>query len=102
MSDYANVLLWSISVPFILSFFPPLKIWSNKRALLLSIALIILTFGAWDVFAIFRGHWKFNPEGVWDFRIINLPVEEVLFFVVIPFCCIFTWEVVKYLKSRLK
>jgi hypothetical protein len=31
-----------------------------------------------------------------DMRILNCP-EEVLFFVVIPFCCIFTWEPSFYL-----
>jgi len=89
-------------VPFILSFWPPLKFYRNLRSLVISISLIVAIYGAWDVFATYRGHWYFNPEGVWGFRIINLPLEEVLFFVVIPFCCIFTWEALKYLKARLK
>ena len=96
------VLILSGSVPFILSFWRPLRFYRNISALLLSISLVVVIFGAWDVLAVYRGHWSFNPAGVWDFRIINLPLEEVLFFVVIPFCCIFTWEAVKYLKGRFK
>lgn len=96
------VLFISGLVPFILSFWPPLKLYRNISALFLSLLLIVIIFGAWDVFATYRGHWYFNPEGVWNFRIINLPLEEVLFFVVIPFCCIFTWEAIKYLSGRLK
>lgn len=102
MSKYMAVLLLSVSVPFVLSFYPALKIYHNIRALLISIGLILVIFGTWDIFATARGHWYFNEDGVWGLRVINLPLEEVLFFVVIPFCCIFTWEVIKYFKDILK
>lgn len=102
MSQYMWLLLVSAAVPFVLSFYPPLKFYSFIRPLIYSIALIVIIFGSWDVFATFRGHWSFNPDGVWDLRIINLPLEEWLFFVVIPFCCLFTWEALKFLKAKLK
>ena len=88
-------------VPFLLSFFPPLRLYRNMRALFYSITLILVIFGAWDIFATFRGHWYFNPTGVWELRVVNLPIEEVLFFVIIPFCCIFTWEAINYIKHKL-
>lgn len=100
MSKYMLVLALSGAVPFILSFWPGLKFYRNLKALAYSIGLILIIFGAWDVFATWRKHWYFNPDQVWNFRIINLPLEEVLFFVVIPFCCIFTWEALKYLRQR--
>lgn len=102
MSDYMSVLILSLSLPLLLSFWPPLKLYHHFRALFYSIILIILIFGSWDIFATYRGHWYFNPQGVWRIRIINLPLEEVLFFVVIPFCCIFTWEAINYIRARLK
>jgi lycopene cyclase domain-containing protein len=97
-----SVLLLSLAAPLILSFWPGLKFYRNLRALLISISLIVVIFGGWDVFATYRGHWYFNPAGIWGFRVINLPLEEVLFFIVIPFCCIFTWEALKYLKAKWK
>ena len=102
MSKYMTVLILSAAAPFILSFWPGLKFYRNIRALFISIFLIVVIFGSWDIFAVYRGHWYFNPEGVLDFRIVNLPLEELLFFVVIPFCCIFTWEAIKYLQGRFK
>lgn len=99
MSKYAWALFLSGIFPFILSFYPPLKFYRNIKALFKSIILVVVIFGAWDMFATRRGHWSFDPAGVWSIRIINLPVEEVLFFVVIPFCCVFTWEILKYLGS---
>lgn len=101
MSKYMLVLVLSISVPLVVSFWPPLKFYKNIRALFYSIGIIVVIFGAWDVFATYRGHWYFNPRGVGNIKIVNLPLEEVLFFVVIPFCCIFTWEAIKYIKKRL-
>ena len=101
MSGYMFILILSFIAPFVLSFFPNLRFYRNSRALLFSILLIVIIFGAWDVFATKRGHWYFSPEGVYPFRVINLPLEEVLFFVIIPFCCIFTWEAIDYIKKRL-
>lgn len=102
MSKYMAVLILSAVVPFFASFYPPLKFYRNWRALVISIGLIVFIFGGWDVLAVARGHWHFNPEGVGSFKIINLPLEEALFFVVIPFCCIFTWEAIKHIKERIK
>jgi lycopene cyclase domain-containing protein len=102
MSQYMLVLLLAGIVPLLLSFWPPLKFYRRPAELFGSIGLIVVIFGAWDVFAIVRGHWYFNPQGVYGFRILNLPLEEVLFFVVIPFCCIFTWEAIKFIRRRFR
>jgi lycopene cyclase domain-containing protein len=102
MSKYMMALVLSGIFPLLLSFYPPLKFWRNFRALIFSLSMLVAIFGAWDVFAAWRGHWYFNPEGVSGINIINLPVEEWLFFIVVPFCCIFTWEALKYIKERLK
>ncbi|MBN2119517.1 MAG: lycopene cyclase domain-containing protein [Candidatus Omnitrophica bacterium] len=102
MSKYMWVLILSGSFPFVLSFWPDLKFWRNWRALVLSLFLVVVIFGLWDVFATYRGHWHFDKDAVYPLRLINLPLEEVLFFVVIPFCCIFTWEVIKYFKKKIK
>jgi len=96
------VLVLSVSVPLFLSFRLPLGIWRNFRALFASLALIVAIFGTWDMLAARRGHWYFNPDGVCGFYIANLPLEEWLFFVVIPFCCIFTWEALRYMKEKAK
>lgn len=102
MSKYMMALIASGIVPLLLSFYPPLRFWRNFRALVFSLSILVVIFGAWDIFATWRAHWSFNPEGVFGINIINLPVEEWLFFIVVPFCCIFTWEALKYIRERLK
>jgi lycopene cyclase domain-containing protein len=100
MSRYLIVLLLSGVPPFLLSFYGPLAFWRHARALGATLSFVVVVFGAWDVVATARGHWHFDPAGVYPARLINLPLEEVLFFVVIPFCCIFTWEVCLYYSAR--
>lgn len=102
MSRYLVLLSVSLSLPLVLSFLPVLRFYRNLRGLLFSLAAVLVVFGSWDVFAVWRGHWSFDPGAVMDMRILNLPLEEVLFFVVIPFCCIFTWEALFFISSRLK
>ncbi len=102
MSKYLAVLLLSLSLPLLLSFWPGLKFWKNIKPLIYSILIVLVIFGAWDSFAAWRGHWFFAAQGIMGRRIINLPVVEWLFFPVITFCCIFTWEAINYIKRKLK
>lgn len=102
MSQYMTILVLSLSVPLVLSFWPPLGFYRHLRALLKVLLMELFIFGGWDVFAVWRGHWAFNAPGVGSARIINLPLEEVLFFLVIPFCCLFTWEALKFISRRLR
>ncbi|MDD5129671.1 MAG: lycopene cyclase domain-containing protein [Candidatus Omnitrophica bacterium] len=96
------ILLLSVSFPLLFSFYPALKFWRNLKALIFALTVVIIIFGSWDIFATWRGHWYFNPQGILGVKIVNLPLEEWLFFVVIPFCCIFTWEALKFIKQRIK
>jgi lycopene cyclase domain-containing protein len=102
MSGYMKVLLISSAIPLIASFWPGLKFYRNFPALAISLALTAILFGAWDIFAVWRGHWSFDPGGICGIHLFNLPLEEVLFFILIPFCCIFTWEALIYIRKRAR
>ncbi len=102
MSRYLAVLIIAGIFPLLLSFYPRLHFYRNTKALFFSIGLVVLIFGVWDIIATSRGHWYFDPRGVGRARLVNLPLEEWLFFIVIPFCCIFSWEVVNYYKNKSK
>jgi len=53
-----------------------------------------------DVVVTAAGHWSFSPRYTLGIMIINLPVEEVLFFVVVPLTSILVWETVGWLVKR--
>src|SRR4051812_1071352 len=49
---------------------------------------------AWDEYAVRHGHWHFDHRYLVGLDLAGLPVEEVLFFVVIPICAVLTLEAV--------
>lgn len=54
-----------------------------------------LFYLAWDVWFTGAGVWSFNPEKVLGIYIFNLPLEEVLFFFIIPYCCVFIYDCIR-------
>ena len=50
-------------------------------------------FLIWDSI-VADSHWQFNEKYVMGITIFNLPIEEILFFISVPFACLFTWEMI--------
>jgi len=77
-------------------FFGSLKccyIWNHWKQMLIAIVIPAIPFLLWDAL-VTGAHWHFNPEYVSGINIINLPIEEILFFITVPFACLFTWEMI--------
>lgn len=99
-TEYFIVLALSLAAPLILSFSKKMDFYKYPSRLVLSILLPFILFILWDIFVTARGHWSFNPLYTVGFKIFGLPIEEILFFIVIPFCGLFTWESVKYFTRQ--
>tara|TARA_Y200000002_G_scaffold381295_1_gene394947 strand:+ start:13912 stop:14475 length:564 start_codon:yes stop_codon:yes gene_type:complete len=56
-------------------------------------------FIPWDIWFTENGIWGFNEYYISGIYLLNLPLEECLFFICIPFCCIFTYHVVWTLSN---
>ena len=92
MSTYAWVNLCSVLVPFLASFHPRLRFHARWWALFPGIALMMGLFIPWDAMFTQAGVWGFNSEHVWSARLMHLPIEEWLFFICIPYCCVFSYH----------
>ena len=95
MSLYLKILLFSFIIPFLASFNSKIKF--NNYFLPLSIALLVssIPFILGDIYFTYLGVWGFNSEYHLGILVGNLPLEEILFFLIIPFCCVFTYFVLK-------
>jgi lycopene cyclase domain-containing protein len=75
------------------------RVLARWRRLLLSLVPVVVVFALWDSYAVAAGHWTFDPARTTGIRLGTLPLEEVLFFVVVPFAAILTLEAVRAVKG---
>jgi lycopene beta-cyclase len=101
-TEYFIVLGLVLVFPLILSFDRKLGMYRHTRALLAALAAVSVPFWIWDVIVTARGHWSFNPEYTVGLAILGMPVEEWLFFPIVAFVSIFTWESAKYFRGEKK
>ncbi|MBK7213239.1 MAG: lycopene cyclase domain-containing protein [Bacteroidales bacterium] len=97
---YLLLNIGSISIPFIASFDRRLRFDKYWRYLFPSMLLTMLVFIPWDMVKTSIGVWGFNQRYVLGFNIGNLPLEEWLFFIAIPFACLFTYHSLNYLVKK--
>lgn len=69
------------------------RVYRRWRRLVLTLAPVLAVFLTWDALAVAAGHWHYRRlTGV---RLGDLPVEEVVFFLVVPVCAVLTLEAVR-------
>jgi len=90
-----------ILFPFLLSFDRRVAFYKKWRALPFAYLAVGVPFVIWDMIMTKYDHWGFNEDYILGYRILSIPVEEALFFVTVPYACIFTYEaIVYYLPKR--
>jgi lycopene cyclase domain-containing protein len=77
------------------------RVLRRPKRLLLTIAPIVVPFLIWDAYAISQGHWYFDESRILGVYLpAGIPLDELLFFIVIPFASILTLEAVRSIKSE--
>jgi lycopene cyclase domain-containing protein len=72
------------------------RVYARWRRLALALVPTVVVFGAWDVYAIHRHQWRYERRYTTGVLLPGrLPLEELLFFLVIPTCAVLTLEAVR-------
>lgn len=80
----------SFSIPFTYSFEKKMRFIKWWKTVFFSIIIVAAFFIIWDIVFTARGIWGFNETYHLNLQILGLPLEEILFFICIPYACIFT------------
>ena len=90
MALYLLLNIGSFLIPFIYSFERKMRFIRLWKPLFLAILIVAFPFIVWDIIFTANGVWGFNPNYYLGFKLFGLPLEELMFFVCIPYASIFT------------
>ena len=72
----------------------------HSRKERLTVTLNIFIFGIiWDYYASYNKHWIFPGPGLIGIRLLGLPIEEFLFFLIVPYGALVMY---KYYDMKVK
>ena len=101
--SYVAMLLFVVVGSWWLEFAFKIKVLRRPRILVTAILPVSVFFLMWDAFAINQNHWTFDSEQILGiFGPLNIPLEEYLFFLIIPMAAVLTLEGVKVVMKKVK
>ena len=87
---------FTISFPLIRSFESKVAYYKGFPSLFKSMAIVSGFFLVWDIWFTEMGVWGFTPEYLSGIALFGLPLGEYLFFITVPFACLFIYECMRY------
>jgi len=97
---YLLINFLTIFFPVILSFDKRVQFFKSWKFIFPGLFISGLLFLLWDYIFTIYGVWSFNPDYIIGVYMLNLPLEEILFFVTVPFACVFVYECLNYYVKK--
>jgi lycopene cyclase domain-containing protein len=92
---YLAVLAGCLVVTAPLEILLRVRVYARWRRLLLALVPELVVFLTWEAYAITHHHWAYATGQVLPVRIGGMPLEELLFFLVVPVCAVLAFEAVR-------
>jgi lycopene cyclase domain-containing protein len=93
---YLALLVGCLVVTVPLELLLRVRVYARWRRLLLAMLPEFVVFVGWVLYAIAQGHWDYSATLTLGVRLPGgIPVEEVLFFLVVPLCSVLAFEAVR-------
>ena len=87
----AACLLITLPLEFVLG----ARVYRRAAGLAFAVIPVVIIFSVWDIVGILRDHWSYSPRFTTGLKLIfGMPLEELVFFIVVPICGLLTYEAV--------
>jgi lycopene cyclase domain-containing protein len=93
---YLLINFLTVLFPVMLSFDKRVQFYKSWKFILPGITITGIVFLFWDVLFTIRGVWSFNNSYITGIVVFHLPIEEILFFITVPFACLFIYACLNY------
>jgi lycopene cyclase domain-containing protein len=98
---YLGMLAFTVVGSFWLEALLKVNVLKRTKRWVLSILPVAIPFVAWDAYAISHHQWRFDTNQILGFYgPFHIPIEEYLFFFIIPIAAIMTIEAVRRVKKE--
>jgi len=98
---YVAMLAFTLFGSIWLEVFLKVGVIGRFKRVILSILPTAVFFVVWDAYAISLGHWHFdNNQILGIFGPFDIPLEEFLFFLIVPLAALLTIEAVRTVKKH--
>lgn len=101
-AEYLLLLALCLLVTLPLEFIFTARVYRRPRALLWALVPVIIIYSIWDLIGIARGNWSYVESRISGLVLPgHMPIEELLFFAVIPLCGLLTFESVRRVLAAI-
>lgn len=78
------------------------RVWRRPRRLLVAMVPLVVAYSTWDIAMIAAGSWSYSDEKLTGILLpFEMPLEELVFFIVVPICGLLTLEAVGNVLTAL-
>lgn len=99
---YFLILICCIAGPLSLSFDKKVGFYKKWKYAFPAMLLPAIFYIIWDSWFTRIDVWNFNEQYITGIRFFSLPLEEILFFFIVPYCCVFIYECICCYFPRLQ
>jgi len=101
--QYLLLMAGCLAITLPLEFVLRARVYRRPGLLVTALVPIVVVFSVWDLVGIWRDHWSYNQAYVTGLDLPGgMPIEELVFFVVVPICGLLTYEAVGWVLSVLR
>ena len=90
--EYLIILLFWLIVAAAIHYHYRLRLYKNVRQMVVTVGFYFIVGVAWDIIGASREHWTFGHENLIGIRLGVLPIEELLFMLIVPYGILVFYE----------